>query len=99
MIIVSVTHFLGFKLTHIIHSDGHVSLYLNQPKFIDHILKEFHPDDPNIDIFLTQYRSVYPVDSIISESYDVAVQFKYTKLIKFVIGSLNWLAISIRPDI
>ena len=45
------------------------------------------------------HRSHHPFDSIPSEEYDTEQQYKLTKFIQFLIGSLNWLATSIQPDI
>ena len=45
------------------------------------------------------YKSGLPIDSIPEHEYDPVTQAKYTNLYQHLIGSLNWLAISTRPDI
>ena len=39
------------------------------------------------------------MDKIPVKKYDTALQFKYTKLMQFLIGLLNWLSILTQPDI
>ena len=72
---------------------------MNQPAFIDHLLTQTDLSGPNVNTVQTPHRPGYPVDTIPNETYDKHLTFKYTKLMQFLIGSINWLAISTRPDI
>ena len=71
------------------HTDGHLSIYLNQPASIEHLLQQAGLDGKNINTIKTPHQSGYPVDKILTETYNSGLQSKYTKIMQFLIGSLN----------
>ena len=72
---------------------------MNQPAFIEHLLHQSDMSGPEVNTAFTPHCPEYPIDTIPQEKYDNNLVFKYTKLMQFLIGSINWLAISTGPDI
>lgn len=95
----NVTYYLGIKVTPIQHKDGHLSIYLNQPAFIENLLIDTKLDGPGENTSQSPYHSGFPIDSIPQEEYSPEVRFKLTKIMQHLVGSLNWLATSTCPDI
>ena len=93
-----ITYFLGINFTTHCNKNGDVCITLTQTSFINHLA---------IVAGLGQYstepkspcRSRLPVDSIRKSIHPDKEQQKATKIMQMLIGSLNWLAISTRPDI
>ena len=75
-----------------------MSLLMSQEAFIDNLCAIAGLNGPtsNPD---TPYRSGYPVDKIPASTLDHAEQILLTKKMRELIGCLNWLSISTRPDI
>ena len=75
------SHFLGMKYTWVQHNDGHVTLHLSQPAFIEQLLATINLLHPHVNTASTPYRSGLPVDSIlpttVSESQQTALQSIY----------------------
>lgn len=71
---------------------------MHQEAFIDHLLKISNLHDDTVNSVTTPYRKGFPIDAIpkLPESPN---QKKLTKYMQTLVGSLNWLAISTRPDI
>ena len=94
-----IDYFLGIKFTPKRHKDGHVSIHLTQEAFVESLVQSIGLDGNAVSEPKTPYRSGLPVDSIKQEDYDPTTQAKMTHLMQTLVGSLNWLAISTRPDI
>jgi hypothetical protein len=90
-----VSLFLGIEFTWVHHTDGHVSVTLTQQSFSESLGLE----SASISTFTTPYRSGYPIDSVIHipmDSHDRdTLRLNYQSLV----GSLNWLAHTTRPDL
>jgi len=94
-----VTHFLGIEFTWMTLPTGHLTVSLTQQSFIDTLLDNLGIAIDNVSHFSTPYRSGYPVDSVpfieMSSSERDKLRLKYQSLV----GSLNWLAHTTRPDL
>jgi len=94
-----VSHFLGIEFTWKELSDGHLSVSLTQQSFIESLLDSLNIHFENISSYSSPYRSGLHIDSIphqeMSSSSRDRLQLQYQSLI----GSLNWLAHTTRPDL
>ena len=95
-----VTHFLGIKFIWQQDKTDHTTTcHLSQQAFTDNILHYANLDPNNNKYPITPYRSGKPVDSITHKDLPqhefLPLQQKY----RSIIGSLNWLAHSTRPDL
>ena len=89
--------FLGIKFQHQRHTNGDVTIHLSQEAFIDTLADLSNLNKPHMTNPKTPYRSGYPVDSIPTVPNNTNSQI--THKMQQLIGSLNWLSISTRPDI
>ena len=94
-----VDYFLGIKFDYQRHNSKEVSIHMTQTAFVDNLVRDLKLDGAAVGEPKTPYKSGYPVDVIPHETYPQNLQNKYTSLYQHIIGSLNWLAISTRPDI
>jgi deoxyuridine 5'-triphosphate nucleotidohydrolase len=94
-----VTYFLGIKFTTKTHESGDVSIKMSQEAFVEALTSASGLQGDGVTEPRTPYRIGYPVDKIKNEDYDEDTQHKLTHLYRVLIGSLNWLSISTRPDI
>jgi hypothetical protein len=94
-----VSLFLGTEFTWTHHADGHLSVTLTQQSFIETLLESLKIEATTTSTFTTPYRSGHPIDSIplldMSSGARDALRLRYQSLI----GSLNWLAHTTRPDL
>jgi hypothetical protein len=91
--------FLGTEFTWVHHDNGNLSVMLTQQSFIETLLDSLIITSTTTSTFTTPYRSGYPIDSIpcvdmLSSARD-ELRLHYQSLI----GSLNWLAHTTRPDL
>ena len=93
-----VDYFLGVSFDCKRHEDSHVTITMHQQAFADHLLKIANLDTDTINPSTTPYRHGYAVDSI-PKLPPSPNQKKLTHYMQTLIGRLNWLAISTRPDI
>ena len=94
-----VTHFLGIKFTNVTHPDGHIDIYLNQPKDIADLIKKAGLHHPQTLEVKTPYRSGHPVDTIPHVEMPNSEREKLNKTLQELVGCLNWLSTQTRPDI
>jgi hypothetical protein len=94
-----VTYFLGIKFNTSKDAQGNVNIQMSQEAFIDSLVQSAGLDGDRVTEPRTLYRTGYPADKIKTESYDKTTQIKMTHLYQVLIGSLNWLSMSTRPDI
>jgi hypothetical protein len=94
-----VNHFLGIEFTWLRLSDGHLSVTLTQQSFTDSLLDSLGIENIGLSHFSSLCRSGLPIDSIphqdLSSSARDQLRLKYQSLV----GSLNWLAHTTRPDL
>jgi len=94
-----VTHFLRIEFTWLKSSDGYLSVTLTQQSFTEFLLDSLNIPYVGISHFSTPYRSGNTIDSIpfqkMSSSDRDHLHLKYQSLV----GSLNWLAHTTRPDL
>ena len=95
-----IQYFLGIRFTNTTHDDGHVTTKLSQEAFSETLIAAAQLDGDAVSIPHTPYRSGYPIDKIpIEPNLTPLTQQKQNHLLQSLVGSLNWLAISTRPDI
>jgi len=91
--------FLGTEFTWQEHEDGHLTVSLTQQFFTEQLLETLNISSGGISTFLTPYRNGQSIDSIptmpMSESDRNSLRLQFQSLV----GSLNWLAHTTRPDI
>ena len=92
-------YFLGINFDCKQSPDGEVSILMTQEAFVDQLLTMTNLHDPSVNPVTTPYRSGFPVDSIPVSSEINPNQDKLTKQMQSIIGCLNWLSTSTRPDI
>ena len=95
----TIDYFLG--INHIVtqSDDGHVTIKMEQSAFIEALLREHDLHHDHINSTMTPYKSGLPVDKIRHQSYSPSHQAYLTKKYQSLVGSLNWLATSTRPDL
>ena len=94
-----VSHFLGITFHTDTHKDGHISIHMNQEPFTDSLCQMTKLDGPEAYTVPTPYRSGYPVDKIPYVPTDKHTQSRITFKMQKLVGCLQWLCTSTRPDI
>ena len=94
-----VTHFLGIEFTWQTLPSGHLEVNLTQQSFIDTLLETLGINIDNVSHFSTPYRSGYPVDSVAFVEMSSSDRDKLRLKFQSLVGSLNWLAHTTRPDL
>ena len=93
-----VDYFLGITFNHSTDAQGNVTIHMSQQAFIDNLLQMVELDKSAITSVPTPYRSGFPVDRIPTlPPTDKTPAIKH--FMQRLIGLLNWLSISTRPDI
>ena len=95
-----VSYFLGLKFTPTYHDDGNLSVKLSQEAFIDTLRQQANLDGDDVSEPLTPYRNGHPIDTIpLEPDLPLAEQQQQNATLQTLVGSLNWLSTSTRPDI
>jgi hypothetical protein len=94
-----VSLFLGTKFTWVEHLDGHLSVSLTQQSFVETLMDSLHIDQPHQSSFLTPYHSDCCIDSVPHESMLATACDDLCLHYQSLVGSLNWLARTTRPDL
>jgi len=94
-----VSLFLGIEFHWIHHSDGHLTVHLTQQSFTETLLESLGLDHLKPSPFLTPYQSGLPVDSIPHENMSSQDRDTLRLAYQSLVGSLNWLAHTTRPDL
>jgi len=94
-----VSHFLGIEFTLKQLPGGHLSVSLTQQSFTDTLLESLGITLDSISTYTTPYQAHVHIDSIPMQEMSSAdrdhLRLKYQSLV----GSLNWLAHTTRPDL
>jgi len=94
-----VTHFLGIEFTWHHHQDGNISVNLTQQSFVEMLLESLDCNATTTSSFTTPYRTGLSIDSIPPVTLPSAHQDKLRLQYQSLVGSLNWLAHTTRPDL
>jgi len=94
-----VSHFLGIEFTWKHLLNGHLSVSLTQQSFTDTLLDSLGISVDCLSTYTTPYQSHFHIDSIPTQ--DMLAQDRDRLRLKFqsLVGSLNWLAHTTRPDL
>jgi hypothetical protein len=94
-----VDYFLGTAFTWKHLPGGHLSVHLCQLAFTEYTAHRFAIDRYNRTPNMTPYRSGLPIDSIpMPDPKDPDLKQR-TKVYQSIVGCINWLATSTRPDV
>jgi len=94
-----VSHFLGIEFIWTHHDNGHLSVTLTQQSFTENLVDVLGLTTESISTFTSPYRSGLPIDSIPSVDMSVTDRDKLRLQYQSLVGSLNWLAHTTRPDL
>jgi len=94
-----VTHFLGIEFTWHRHVDGNLSVILTQQSFTENLLDTLNYSSDSTSTFTTPYRPGLSIDSIPTIEMTAQDRDKLRLQYQSLVGSLNWLAHTTRPDI
>jgi hypothetical protein len=95
----SISHFLGIEFTWIQHANNNLSISLTQQFFTEFFLDYLGVCHDGISTFTIPYRSGQPIDSIPHQDISVTERDHLRLKYQSIVGSLNWLAHTTRPNI
>jgi hypothetical protein len=94
-----VSLFLGTEFSSLTHDDGHLTVSLTQQSFVETFVESLNLNVGGTSIYLSPYRAGQSIDAIphqsLSSSERNVLRLKYQSLV----GSLNWLVHTTRPDL
>ena len=90
--------FLGMKFDWK-QTSSHIQCHVHQEAFVLDIIDRYGLSTCNTSPRATPFRSGFPVDTIAPSTLPASDQTSLTKTFQQLIGDLNWLSISTRPDI
>jgi hypothetical protein len=94
-----VSQFLGIEFTWNQQDDGNINVVLTQQSFTEILLESLGYTTESCSTFTTPYRSGLSIDSIPTIDMSVSERDKLRLQYQSLVGSLNWLAHTTRPDI
>jgi len=94
-----VSHFLGIEFTWKHLPGGHLSVSLTQQSFTDTLLESLGISTTTLSSYTTPYQSHLPVDSIPFQDMSASDRDHLHLKFQSLVGSLNWLAHTTRPDL
>jgi len=94
-----VAHFWGIEFTWHHHSDGNISVNLTQQSFVEMFLDNLGITTDSVLSFTTPYRTGISIDSIPDQQMSSSARDKLRLQYQSIIGSLNWIAHTTRPDL
>jgi hypothetical protein len=94
-----VSHFLGIEFAWQHHPDGHISVSLTQQSFAETLIESLGFETLNGSIFATPDQSGIAIDSILPEELSLSQRDLLRLQYQSLVGSLNWLAHTTRPDL
>jgi hypothetical protein len=94
-----VTHFLGIEFQWVKLHESNLSVTLTQQSFTESLIDSLDYIDKNSNYFTTPYRSGSSIDSIEIQELPSDQQDLLRLQYQSLIGSLNWLAHTTRPDL
>jgi hypothetical protein len=94
-----VSHFIGIEFTWSHQPDGNLSVTLTQQSFVEMLLENLGCSTSSISTFTSPYRSGISIDSIPPDEITSTERDKLRLQYQSIVGSLNWLAHTTRPDI
>jgi len=94
-----VSHFLGIEFNWHHLESGELSVILTQQSFIENLMDNLGIKSESQSTFTTPYKSGVSIDSIPTVSMSVSDQDRLRLQYQSLVGSLNWLAHTTRPDL
>jgi len=94
-----VSHFLGIEFTWKQLPDGHLGVSLTQQSFTEILLDSLGIKMEGISTFTSPYQSNLVIDSIQHQDISSGARDKLRLQYQSLVGSLNWLAHTTRPDL
>jgi len=95
-----VSLFLGTKFTWVHHEDGHLTVTLTQQSFIETLMDSLGISTSQLSTFTTPYKSCQSIDSVQHDpTLTTAARDELRLQYQSLVGSLNWLAHTTRPDV
>jgi hypothetical protein len=94
-----VSHFLGIEFAWKHHLDGHLSVSITQQSFIDTLLESLDITIDGQSFYTSPYRANCHIDSVPFQEMTAIDRDRLRLRFQSLVGSLNWLAHTTRPDI
>jgi hypothetical protein len=94
-----VSHFLGIEFTWKFHSNGHLSVSLTQQSIIETLLETLGICIDGVSTYTSPYQASCHIDSIPTQDMSSSNRDHLQLCFQSLVGSLNWLAHTTRPDL
>ncbi len=94
-----VSHFLGIEFSWKFHPDENLSVSLTQQSFVETLLESLNLSNLSTSSYTSPYRSGLVINSIPHQEMSSTDRDKLRLTYQSLVGSLNWLAHTTRPDL
>lgn len=94
-----VSHFLGIEFSWKFHPDENLSVSLTQQSFVETLLEALNLSNLSTSSYTSPYRSGLVINSIPHQEMSSTDRDKLRLTYQSLVGSLNWLAHTTRPDL